>query len=97
MLIAVVSRCLPLLHEYAQRDELLDVLIDAGESAWARGAHEVHRPVSASSYCLSLLQLAIQSFVSARTLFRRNPWVEDPVRAFNVLNRLASCVPIYQP
>ncbi|KAF9454975.1 dual-domain HisK/Mak2 protein kinase [Macrolepiota fuliginosa MF-IS2] len=68
------KRCLPLLHEHAQRDELLDVLIDAGESAWARGAHE----------------LAIRSFTSARTLFRRNPWVEDPVRVFNVLDRLAS-------
>ncbi|KXN87566.1 Peroxide stress-activated histidine kinase mak2 [Leucoagaricus sp. SymC.cos] len=70
------KRCLPLLHEYAHRDELLDVLIDAGESAWARGAHE----------------LAIQSFISARTLFRRSPWVEDSSRAFAVLHRLASYV-----
>ncbi|KAJ3575904.1 hypothetical protein NP233_g779 [Leucocoprinus birnbaumii] len=68
------KRCLPLLHEYAHRDELLDVLVDAGESAWARGAHE----------------LAIQSFISARTLFRRNPWIDDPLRAFSVLHRLAS-------
>ncbi|KAF5355680.1 hypothetical protein D9756_004007 [Leucocoprinus leucothites] len=68
------KRCLPLLHEYAHRDELLDILIDAGESAWARGAHE----------------LAIQSFLSARALFRRNPWIEDPLRVFSVLHRLAS-------
>lgn len=34
-------RCLPLLHDHAKREELLEVLIDAGESAWARGAHEV--------------------------------------------------------
>ena len=34
-------RCLPLLHEHSQRDELLDILVDAGESAWDRGAHEV--------------------------------------------------------
>ena len=34
-------RCLNLLHDHPKRDELLDVLIDAGESAWARGAHEV--------------------------------------------------------
>lgn len=33
--------CLPLFHEHQKREELLDVLIDAGESAWARGAHEV--------------------------------------------------------
>jgi len=38
-------RCLPLLHEHAQRDELLDILVDAGESAWDRGAHEVFRPL----------------------------------------------------
>ncbi len=34
-------RCLSLLQEHPKRDELLDVLIEAGESAWARGAHEV--------------------------------------------------------
>jgi hypothetical protein len=34
-------RCLNLLRDHPKRDELLDVLIDAGESAWARGAHEV--------------------------------------------------------
>ncbi|KAK7029643.1 Chk1 protein kinase [Paramarasmius palmivorus] len=34
------KRCLPLLHEHAKREELLDVLLDAGEAAWARGAHE---------------------------------------------------------
>ncbi|KAK1226964.1 Chk1 protein kinase [Marasmius sp. AFHP31] len=38
------KRCLPLLHEHPKRDELLDVLIDAGEAAWARGAHEVGGP-----------------------------------------------------
>lgn len=35
------SRCLNLIHDQPQRDRLLNVLIDAGESAWARGAHEV--------------------------------------------------------
>lgn len=29
------------MHEHSQRDELLDILVDAGESAWDRGAHEV--------------------------------------------------------
>lgn len=42
--------CLPLLHENPKRDELLDVLIDAGESAWARGAHEVCCPRQESSF-----------------------------------------------
>ncbi|TFK40893.1 dual-domain HisK/Mak2 protein kinase [Crucibulum laeve] len=68
------KRCLPLLHEHPKREELLDVLIDAGESAWARGAHE----------------LAIRSFVSARTLLRQNPWAENPHRTFNLLSRLAA-------
>ncbi|KAG6837910.1 hypothetical protein H0H93_013063 [Arthromyces matolae] len=34
------KRCLPLLLENPKRDELLNVMMDAGESAWARGAHE---------------------------------------------------------
>jgi len=33
--------CLPMLHEHSRREELLQVLIDAGEAAWDRGAHEV--------------------------------------------------------
>ena len=36
-----IRRCLNLLHDHPKRDELLEVLVDAGESAWARGAHEV--------------------------------------------------------
>lgn len=35
-------RCLPLLLEHPKNAELLDVLVEAGESAWARGAHEVN-------------------------------------------------------
>lgn len=35
------SRCLPLLCEHERRGELVSLLIDAGDSAWARGAHEV--------------------------------------------------------
>lgn len=34
-------RCISLLQEHPKRDELLNVLIEAGKSAWARGAHEV--------------------------------------------------------
>lgn len=33
--------CLSLLHDHPERGAILDVLIDAGESAWACGAHEV--------------------------------------------------------
>ncbi|KAJ8091390.1 Chk1 protein kinase [Marasmius tenuissimus] len=68
------KRCLPLLHEHPKRDELLDVLIDAGEAAWARGAHE----------------LALRSFSSARTLLTDNPWVQRTQRTFNLFSRLAS-------
>ncbi|KAF9056453.1 histidine kinase [Panaeolus papilionaceus] len=68
------SRCLSLFHDHPRRDELLDVLIDAGESAWARGAHE----------------LAIQSFVSARNLLREKAWADRPSRTFNLLSHLAA-------
>ncbi|KAF8213626.1 hypothetical protein K438DRAFT_1902622 [Mycena galopus ATCC 62051] len=68
------THCLPLLREHPKHNELLDVLIDAGESAWARGAHE----------------LAMRSFVNARTLLRKNPWVPKPRRTLNLLRRLAA-------
>lgn len=35
------KQCLPLLREHQKRDELLDLSLDAGDSARARGAHEV--------------------------------------------------------
>ncbi|KAL0581381.1 Chk1 protein kinase [Marasmius crinis-equi] len=53
------KRCLPLLHEHPKRDELLDVLIDAGEAAWARGAHEASDYQTSNSYieeCLAHTQ-----------------------------------------
>ncbi|KAF9473185.1 hypothetical protein BDN70DRAFT_997771 [Pholiota conissans] len=68
------KRCLNLLHDHPKRDELLDVLVDAGESAWARGAHE----------------LAIQSFVSARNLLSGDAWAEKPRRTFILLSRLSA-------
>ncbi|PPQ63721.1 hypothetical protein CVT24_004301 [Panaeolus cyanescens] len=68
------QRCLSLFQDHPRRDELLDVLIDAGESAWARGAHE----------------LAIQSFVSARNLLREKAWADRPSRTFNLLSHLAA-------
>ncbi|GLB36534.1 putative GAF domain containing protein [Lyophyllum shimeji] len=68
------KHCLPLLHENPKREELLDVLIDAGESAWARGAHE----------------LAIRSFISARSLLHGDPWEYKPHRTFGLLSRLAA-------
>jgi len=37
----------------------------------------------------------MQSFISARTLFRQDPWTEDPLRVYTVLHRLASCVTVY--
>ncbi|KAF8349828.1 hypothetical protein F5887DRAFT_942564 [Amanita rubescens] len=68
------KRCLPILRDHPKKEELLNVLIDAGESAWARGAHE----------------LALRSFESARSLIGDDPWVEDPGRTFNLLSRLAA-------
>ncbi|KAJ7293811.1 dual-domain HisK/Mak2 protein kinase [Mycena rebaudengoi] len=68
------THCLPLLYDHPKHDEMLDVLIDAGESAWARGAHE----------------LAMRSFTSARTLLRKNPWITKPRRSLNLFRRLAA-------
>ncbi|KAJ7596782.1 dual-domain HisK/Mak2 protein kinase [Mycena floridula] len=68
------KRCLPLLHEHSTREELLGVLIDAGEAAWERGAHE----------------LAFQSLSSARTLLRDDPWTDKPSLTFSLFSRLAA-------
>ena len=40
-LLLTIDRCLPLLREHGRRGELVSLLMDAGDSAWARGAHEV--------------------------------------------------------
>ena len=40
-LLLTANRCLPLLCEHERRGELVSLLIGAGDSAWARGAHEV--------------------------------------------------------
>ncbi|KAL1747326.1 histidine kinase [Schizophyllum fasciatum] len=69
------KRCLPLLSNHPKRDELLGLLVDAGEDAWARGAHE----------------LAIRSFESARTLLGDDPWNnKEDKKAFGVMLRLAA-------
>lgn len=51
---ANMSRCLPLLQDHPKREELLHVLMQAGEEAWNRGAHE----------------LAMRSFRSAKALLK---------------------------
>ncbi|KAF9015434.1 dual-domain HisK/Mak2 protein kinase [Cyathus striatus] len=68
------KRCLSLLQDHPKKEELLEVLIDAGESAWARGAHE----------------LSIRSFVSARTLLSEYRWIDKPARTLNIMSRLAA-------
>ncbi|KAJ7226000.1 dual-domain HisK/Mak2 protein kinase [Mycena pura] len=68
------THCLPLLRNHLRHDEFLDVLIEAGESAWARGAHE----------------LAKRSFVNARTLLRAKPWVTKPNRTLSLMRRLSA-------
>ncbi|KAI0666240.1 histidine kinase [Trametes maxima] len=67
------KRCLPLLREHSKRDELLEMSIDAGDSARARGAHE----------------LALQSYLNARSLLDENSWKNDPVRTCSLYTRLA--------
>ncbi|TBU58822.1 histidine kinase [Dichomitus squalens] len=67
------KRCLPLLREYSKRDELLEMSIEAGDSARARGAHE----------------LALQSYMNARSLLDDDPWKTDPVRTSSLYMRLA--------
>ncbi|EGO28466.1 STKc type histidine kinase [Serpula lacrymans var. lacrymans S7.9] len=68
------KRCLHLLHDHPKWGELLNVLIDAGDSAWARGAHE----------------LALQAFSSAKSLLRDNAWDDNPRRTCLLLSRLAA-------
>ncbi|OSD05781.1 histidine kinase [Trametes coccinea BRFM310] len=67
------KRCLPLLREHSKRDALLEMSIDAGDSARARGAHE----------------LALQSYMTARSLLDENSWKTDPVRTSQLYMRLA--------
>lgn len=43
-----IRSCLPLLRDHEKREELSELLSDAAESAWARGAHEVCAVVTIS-------------------------------------------------
>ena len=52
------ERCLPLLREHAKRDDLLELSIDAGDSARARGAHEVNFMLISGVWELKRLHLA---------------------------------------
>ncbi|KAI6159530.1 STKc type histidine kinase [Pisolithus thermaeus] len=67
------ARCIPLLLKYPNREQLLDVLVDAGESAWARGAHE----------------LAFQAFLSAQCLLSADHWAVNPKRSSLLVSKLA--------
>ncbi|KAI6045151.1 STKc type histidine kinase [Pisolithus marmoratus] len=67
------GRCIPLLLKEPNREQLLDVLVDAGESAWARGAHE----------------LAFQAFLSAQKLLSTDHWAVNPTRSSLLLSKLA--------
>lgn len=67
------GRCIPLLLNQPNREELLDVLVDAGESAWARGAHE----------------LALQAFISAQSLLTVDHWAVNSKRSSLLLSKLA--------
>ncbi|GBE78499.1 histidine kinase [Sparassis crispa] len=67
------KRCLPLLREHAKRDELFLLSIDSGDSARARGAHE----------------LALQSYINAQSLLDADSWTTDPERTGSLCLRLA--------
>ncbi|OBZ79765.1 Peroxide stress-activated histidine kinase mak2 [Grifola frondosa] len=67
------KRCLPLLRVHAKRDELLELSIDSGDSARARGAHE----------------LALQSYLNARSLLDDDSWRSDPARTASLYLKLA--------
>ncbi|KZT22094.1 histidine kinase [Neolentinus lepideus HHB14362 ss-1] len=68
------KRCLPLLREHAKREELVNLMIESGDAAWARGAHE----------------LALQSLVSAKSLLTEDAWDRDPTRTLLLFTRLAA-------
>ena len=84
------KRCLPLLREYSKRDELLEMSINSGDSARARGAHEVHRSHPSACCILKMAsQLALQSYMNARSLLDENSWKTDAARTSSVFLRLA--------
>ncbi|KAI0005369.1 hypothetical protein BJV74DRAFT_875326 [Russula compacta] len=68
--------CLPLLREHNKRGELVSLLIDAGDSAWARGAHE----------------MAYQSLVNAQSLLEQEVWTTNPTRTFSLYTKLAEYI-----
>ncbi|KAI9445552.1 histidine kinase [Lactarius indigo] len=66
------QRCLPLLREHNKRGELVSLLIEAGDSAWARGAHE----------------MAYQALVNAQSLLDQDVWTANPARTFSLYAKL---------
>ncbi|KAI0090021.1 histidine kinase [Irpex rosettiformis] len=66
-------KCLPLLREHQKRDELINLSIDAGDAARARGAHE----------------LALQSYSNASFLLDDAPWASAPDRTMDLYLKLA--------
>ncbi|KAA1468392.1 histidine kinase [Dentipellis sp. KUC8613] len=67
------QRCLSLLRAHNKREELITLLINAGDSAWARGAHE----------------LAYQSLINARDMLDGDAWSINPTRTASLLTKLA--------
>ena len=84
-----VTRCLPLLREHYRRDELLDLSIDAGDSARARGAHEVCHTILDYQPLPNGLQLALQAYLNAISLLDDDPWRTTPQRTMSLYLKLA--------
>ncbi|EIN13359.1 histidine kinase [Punctularia strigosozonata HHB-11173 SS5] len=68
------KRCLQLIREHeGKRDELLTLLLDAGDSAFARGAHET----------------ALEIMQNAKALLPDNSWEVDFARTLAVCTKIA--------
>ncbi|KAI0809255.1 histidine kinase [Irpex lacteus] len=63
----------PDIYQHQKRDELINLSIDAGDAARARGAHE----------------LALQSYSNALFLLDDNPWASAPERTVELYLKLA--------
>ncbi|TDL28897.1 histidine kinase [Rickenella mellea] len=67
------KRCLSIIKEHTNRDEVLQLLIDAGISAWTTGAHE----------------LALESLLNARALLVDEHWEKDQNLTLSLLLKVA--------
>lgn len=84
--------CLHLLRGHREQETVFNLLVEAGDASWARGAHEVgqqiHRVYRTDIEFFG--QLALQSFESARLIFSENYWVTCWGPTLDVLSKIAA-------